>query len=170
MGKLVKAARIAVAVAAWLATHTSFATETITATGGTSGAVAGASAGASAGAIAGAGATGGNPSATVEGGSTRALGLGAAVSPATCYGSVLGGLAVWSSPECIRDQQFRQLRAINDDAAREFLCQVPEQRRALVAAGLTCRTQAEGPKMPVFQTGSLGAGGYDSYRPFQYAE
>lgn len=166
MGKLVKAAKLAVAVAAWLAAHTSFATETITATGGTSGAVAGA------GAIAGAssGATGGNPSATVEGGNTRALGLGAAVSPATCYGSVLGGLAVWASPECIRDQQFRQLRAINDDAAREFLCQVPEQRRALVAAGLTCKTQAEGAKMPVFQTGSLGAGGYDAYRPFQHAE
>ncbi len=168
MGKLVKAARIAVAVAAWLAANTSFATETITATGGNAGAVAGAVAGSSSGATSSA--TGGNPSATVEGGSTRALGLGAAVSPATCYGSVLGGLAVWSSPECIRDQQFRQLRAINDDAAREFLCQVPEQRRALVAAGLTCRTQAEGAKMPVFQTGTIAAGGYDAYKPFQYAE
>lgn len=168
MGKrIVKAARAAVAVAAWLAAHTSFATETINATGGAGG-TASAGAISASGAVAGSSANGGAQS--ISTGNVRALGMGAAVSPATCYGSVLGGIAVWSSDECIRDQQFRQLRAINDDAAREFLCQVPEQRRAIVAAGLPCNTQPVGSVMPVFQTGAEAAGGYDAYKPYQYAK
>lgn len=150
-----KAAQAVVAALAWIAAHTSFATETINATGGA--ASAGAVAGASAGAMSGSGATASGSQTVNGGGGTRALGLGAAVSPATCYGSVLGGIAVWSSPECIRDQQFRQLMTINDAAAREFLCQVSEQRRALIAAGLTCNTPDNGSRGPIFQTGSWGS-------------
>jgi outer membrane lipoprotein SlyB len=165
MGKCMKAAKAVVAALAWFAAHTSFANEIDSGGGPAALSKSGAVAGASAGAMSGAGATA-NGSQTVNGGNARAIGLGAAVSPATCYGSVLGGIAVWSSDECIRDQQFRQLMSINDVAAREFLCQNVDQRRALVAAGYECRTRA-GAVMPVFQTGSEGDAGYGPYNPFQ---
>jgi hypothetical protein len=174
MGKLVKAARIAVAVAAWLATHTSFATETITATGGNAGAVAGAVAGSSSGATSGA--TGGNPSANVSGGNTRAygLGLGAAVSPATCYGTILGGGGVTTQDDCLRFQWHQRMLAQADAtgstemyrAARLFLCVNDEAAHAMKHAGLDCPKPA-GPRGPVFQTGAEGASGYDAYRPYQ---
>lgn len=163
MGKLVKAAKLAVAVAAWLAAHTSFATETITATGGTSGAVAGASAGASAGAIAGAGATGGNPSATVSGSSTRAFGASAAANNRTCmYPTAMG---LWQNQEeiCAIGEEAKLLTALHgEEAGKKHLCQGYFMRETLVA--MHGQTYCDGirlrnaPRAPHFRTDSWAEG------------
>lgn len=96
-----------------------------------------------------------------------ALGLAASVSAQTCYGSILGGLAVWESTACVRHFQFRELVAVAPaQAAVEFLCQNTDQHRALMAGGYKCLT-TPGPRGPVFQTGAEGDHGYGAYRPFQ---
>jgi hypothetical protein len=118
----------------------------------------------------------------VSGGETRmnsrayGLGMGAAVSPATCYGSILGGAAVWENHRCVREQLFRQLQALNLGLAQfAFICQEDEQRQAIeeaanLAAAAGDRTslrcpQRRGPDGPVFQTGAEGDQGYGSYFP-----
>lgn len=177
MGKIVKAAKLAVAVAAWLAAHTSFATETIHNGGAGVGIGQGVGIGTGgAGGSGGAGGIGGNSAASVSGGSTRAygLGLGAAVSPATCYGTILGGGGVTTQEDCLRFQWHQRMLAQADAtgsaemyrAARLFLCVNAEAANAMKHAGLDCPKPA-GPRGPVFQTGAEGASGYDAYRPYQ---
>lgn len=169
MGKYMKAAKAVIAVMAWFAAHTSFATETINANGGA------ASAGAIAGASAVAGATA-NGSQTVNGGTVRGYGLGlaASVSPATCYGSILGGGGVTTQEDCLRFQWHQRMLAQADAtgsaemyrAARLFLCVNEEAANAMKHAGLDCPPSA-GPRGPVFQTGAEGDHGYGPYRPYQ---
>lgn len=165
MGKLVKAAKLAVAVAAWLAAHTSFATETINATGGNAGAVAGASAGAIAGSSSGAtsGATGGNPSATVSGGSTRAFGASAAANNRTCmYPTAMG---LWQNQEeiCAIGEEAKLLTALHgEDAGKRHLCQGYFMRETLVS--MHGKTYCDGvrlrnaPRAPHFRTDSWAEG------------
>ena len=158
MGKLVKAAKLAVAVAAWLAAHTGFATETI-ATGGNAGAVAGASAGA----IAGASSAGGNPSASVSGGSTRAFGASAAANNRTCmYPTAMG---LWQNQEeiCAIGEEAKLLTALHgEDAGKRHLCQGYFMRETLVA--MHGKTYCDGvrlrnaPRAPHFRTDSWAEG------------
>ncbi len=97
-----------------------------------------------------------------------ALGLAASVSAATCYGSILGGLAVWTSAPCVRHFKMLQFLGMqNFDAAHEFLCQDEDQRAAILAAGQRCRGEAPGARGPVFQTGAEAEGGYGPYKPYR---
>lgn len=170
MKRITKAA--AAAVAAFF-THTSFATETVNTAGASAGAVSGAVAGSNAhGGAGGAGGMGGS----LTSGNTRAygLGLGAAVSPATCYGSILGGGAVTTQEDCLRFQWHQRMLAqaaatespVMYTAARLYLCVNSEVAAAMREAGLPC-PKAGGPRGPVFQTGTLGDGGYGPYRPYE---
>lgn len=164
MGKYMKAAKAVIAVAAWLAAHTSFATETITATG-TAGAVAGASAGAIAGAQSGAAANG---SQIVNGGNTRALGVGmaAAVSPNACDSAVLWGMLPWESEMCaLRMISTHLYNMGHTQAATLVMCQDSRARYGLSRAGFQC--PAEGSRGPVFQTGAEGESGYQQYAPYR---
>ena len=101
---------------------------------------------------------------------TVAIGLAASVSAATCYGSILGGLAVWSSEACIRHFKFLQfLGSQNFAAAHEFLCQDNDQRAAILAAGQQCKGERKRTG-PVFQTGAEAESGYTAYKPYRSAE
>jgi len=98
---------------------------------------------------------------------TVAIGLAASVSAATCYGSILGGLAVWSSEPCVRHFKFLQfLGSQNFPAAHEFLCQDDDQRAAILAAGQQCKGEKKR-SGPIFQTGAEGDHGWTAYRPFR---
>lgn len=162
MGKCMKAAKAVIAVAAWLAAHTSFATETIHNGGAAS---AGSVAGASAGALAGAssGASGGNPSATVSSGGTRAFGASAAANNRTCmYPTAMG---LWQNQEeiCAIGEEAKLLTALHgEDAGKRHLCQGYFMRETLVAMhgkaycdGIRLRNA---PRAPHFRTDSWAEG------------
>lgn len=160
-----------------IAAHTSFATETVHNGGAGIGIGQGVGIGhGGAGGAGGAGGTGGG--ANFSGGNTRAygLGLGAAVSPTTCYGTILGGGGVVTQDDCLRFQWHQRMLAQAEAtqnpemfrAARLYLCGTNDEvARAMRAAGFDDCPKASGPRGPVFQTGAEGDHGYGPYRPYE---
>lgn len=162
MGKrIVKAAKYVVAVAAWLAAHTSFANEIDS--GGGPAALSKSGASATAGALSASGASANGGAQTVNGGRTTFIGGAAAANNGTCMYPTAVGL--WQNQEelcaILKEADVLTVR-FGEKAGQKHLCQAYFMRETINAMngptfcdGVRLRNA---PRAPHFRTDSWAEG------------